>query len=151
MIAALMLMHQEAVRQARRESGVSPELVAELRQQAQQMKAQSDAVHRLDAEHPPFRLAIAYNVFQYDSDATLASAFFDLFSGNHDAESHWHWRFHKTVQVFRSPNNLCLEQELLRAANLTLVGDDVDEKDIPSAQKSSRCPSRNRMHVDGRR
>lgn len=109
LVAALMLMHQEAVQKA---------LADALAYQAQirALQAKIDAAAKLDAEHPPYRLAIVYNSYQKPSSET-------------------DWTFSRTVQVYRAPNDLCLENVLLRN-NLNVAWKPlVKAESIPTAAK----------------
>jgi hypothetical protein len=94
LVAALMLMHQEAVLKWAEEAKEYNRRIAAL-------EAKLDAIAKLDAEHPPFRLAIVYNSYQKSAESP-------------------DWIFSRTVQVFRSPNGLCMENILLRN-NLSLA------------------------------
>jgi hypothetical protein len=60
------------------------------------MQAKLDQRSRLDADHPPFRLAMVYNVYQAPAGARAD------------------WTFSRTVQLFRAANGLCLENVILR-------------------------------------
>ena len=109
LVAALMLMHQEAVQAAEAEE-------RRLNEQIDLRQARLDAIERLDADHPPFRLALVYNSFQRGA-------------GDKD------WTFSRTVQIFRAPNGLCLENVILRN-NLSLAWKPpVKTEVIPSAGK----------------
>jgi hypothetical protein len=121
LVAALMLMHQEAVQKAEADAqaykaemqsynGVSP-------QQVLQMQAKLDANAKLNTDHPPFRLAMVFNFYQ-----TLAGAPRD-------------WTFYRTVQVFRAPDDLCLNNIIFRNDNLSLAWKPpIKEEDIPTAE-----------------
>ena len=109
LVAALMLMHQEAIQEAE----------AEARRMAEQIRliqAKLDATAKLDASHAPYRLAIVYNSYQRPPGAT-------------------DWTFSRTVQVFRAPNGLCLENVILRS-NLSIAWKpSVKAANIPTAAK----------------
>jgi hypothetical protein len=108
LVAALMLMHQEAMARAKAEA-------LRLQEQIRILQAQLDAITKLDADQTPFRMALVYNSFQRPAGS--------------DAE----WRFTRTVQVFRSPTGLCLENVILRN-NLNLAWKpDVEAQAIPTA------------------
>jgi hypothetical protein len=108
LVAALMMMHQEAMQRAKAEQ-------QRLLEQIAQLQAQLDAIMKRDADHTPFRLAIVYNSFQRPADS--------------DGE----WRFTRTVQVFRAPDGNCLENVTLRN-NLNLAWKPpVDPQDVPTA------------------
>jgi len=110
LVAALMLMHMEAVRKAEEQARIFRKQIAEL-------QARLDEIARLDAEHPPFRLAIVYNSYQKVT------------------EEKGDWTFSRTVQIFRSPNGLCLYNIYLRN-NLSLAWmPPVKAESIPTPQK----------------
>jgi hypothetical protein len=94
LVAALMLMHQQAVLKWAEEARAYEHRI-------QVLQDKLDAIARLDAEHPPFRLALVYNSYQRSTDSP-------------------DWIFSRTVQVFRAPNGLCMENLLLRN-NLSLA------------------------------
>jgi hypothetical protein len=107
LVAALMLMHQEAIQEAE----------AEARRMAEQIRlvqAKLDATAKLDASHAPYRLALVYNSYQKPQGAE-------------------DWTFSRTVQVFRAPNGLCLTNVILQS-NLSLSWKkSVEAKNIPTA------------------
>jgi hypothetical protein len=108
LVAALMLMHQEAMQRAKAEA-------QRLSEQIRQLQAQLDAITKLDADHTPYRLAMVFNSFQRPAD------------------SEEEWRFTRTVQVYRAPNGLCLENVILRN-NLNLTWKpEVDPQAVPTA------------------
>jgi hypothetical protein len=107
LVAALMLIHQEAMQKAEAEARA-------FRLHIAQLQAQLDAIAALDAEHPPFRLAIVYNSFQRQLGES-------------------EWTFSRTVQVFRSPNGLCLDNVLLRSNLSTAWKPPVNIENVPTA------------------
>jgi hypothetical protein len=122
LVAALMLMHQEGVQAARREvqadtqaALAEAEALVAVRQELKVLQARTDAAAKRDAEHPPFRLAMVYNVYQAQP-----------FSND--------WTFSRTVQVFRSPDNRCLLNVILRNNFSMAWRPPVDPRDIPTAQ-----------------
>jgi hypothetical protein len=115
LVAALMLMHQEAVQKDRVEAQVDSLRVAQLAEQIRQIQAKLDARAKLDTDHPPFRLGIVYNVYQAPAGAQGG------------------WTFSRTVQLYRAANGLCLENVILRG-NLSLAWKPpVDADNIPTA------------------
>jgi hypothetical protein len=102
LVAALMLMHQEAIRSAKAETQTYNERVKEMSRQILEMQAKLDATAKLDAEHPPFRLAMVYNVYQKEAGPRMD------------------WTYSRTVQVFVAPPGLCLNNIILRN-NLSLA------------------------------
>ena len=78
LVAALMLMHQEAIQEAEAEA-------RRMAEQIKQVQAKLDATAKLDAAHAPYRLAIVYNSYQKPAGAE-------------------NWTFSRTVQIFRAPD-----------------------------------------------
>lgn len=108
LVAALMLIHQEAMARAREE-------MQRMAEEIRILQAQLDAIAKLDADHTPFRLAIVYNSYQKPAGSPAD------------------WRYSRTVQVFRSPDGLCLENVILRN-NLNLTWKSgVGAPEIPTA------------------
>jgi hypothetical protein len=119
LVAALMLMHQEAIQRDRVETQAETLRLEQLAQRIQQLKAKLDARAKLDADHPPFRLAIVYNVYQAPARAPTA------------------WTFSRTVQLYRASNGLCLENVILRG-NLSLAWKPpVEAANIPTADNQN--------------
>jgi hypothetical protein len=119
LVAALMLMHQEAVQRDRVDAQVDTQQVQQMSEQIQQMQAKLNARAKLDATHPPFRLAIVYNVYQAPAGAPTA------------------WTFSRTIQLYRASNDLCLENVILRG-NLSLAWKPpVDADNIPTADNQN--------------
>lgn len=111
LVAALMLMHQEAMQRAKAEQ-------LRLNAEIARLQAELDKIKPLDPNDIPFRLAIVFNSFQ------------------RAAGSDGEWRFTRTVQVLRSPNGNCLENVILRN-NLNLAWKPpVDEQEIPTTAQS---------------
>jgi hypothetical protein len=128
LVAALMLMHQDAVQkdqaEAQQMSGQIQRMSEQVQQMSGRMKQMSErsqtmqarlkSAAKLDADHPPFRLAIVYNSFQRAAGAR-------------------DWTFSRTVQIFRAPNDLCLSNVILRS-NLSLAWKPpVKAENIPTA------------------
>src|SRR5204863_2443041 len=78
LVAALMLMHQEAVQREKAEAQL-------ISQQIQQLRTKIDAAPKPKPEPPAFRLGIVFNIYQRPAGG--------------DAD----WTFSRTVRVFRSP------------------------------------------------
>ena len=108
LVAALMLMHQEAVQREKAETQL-------LSEQIRQMQAKLDAAPKLDPDHQAFRLGIVFNIYQRPAVA--------------DAD----WTFSRTVQIFRSPNGQCINNVILRSNLSTAWKPPVGEGDIPTA------------------
>ena len=110
LVAALMLIHQEAMARANAE-------IAQLREQIRVMEIELERLRKLD-KHTPFRLAIVYNSFQRP--------------GGSDQD----WRYTRTVQIYRSPNGNCLENVILRNNLNVAWKPPVEAEEIPSAGQS---------------
>jgi hypothetical protein len=83
-------------------------------QQIAELQAELAAIKKLDADHTPFRLALVYNSYQKPASEKV-------------------WTFSRTVQVFRSPDGLCLENIIFRN-NLNLAWKPtVKSETIPTA------------------
>jgi hypothetical protein len=118
LVAALMLMHQDTVQKANfdadavnaeaeklsEQTQMMSEQVQLTSDQVRQMQTKVKAAAKLDAEHPAFRLAIVYNSYQRP---------FRGAGGD--------WTYSRTVQVFRAPNGLCLNNVIMRNSNLSLA------------------------------
>jgi len=102
LVAALVLMQQEAVQNEQTETQAHAAKLRRISADAQDAKARLAAIARLDAEHPPFRLAIVFNSYQRPA-GTGAD-----------------WTYSRTVQVYRTPNGLCLNNVIMRN-NLSLA------------------------------
>jgi len=115
LVAALMLMHQEAVQKDRVERIPPP-------------PPKPAAPPPKPDTRPAYRLAIAFNIYQRPA-------------GNDDAE----WTFSRTVRVFRSPDGRCINTVMLRSNLSTAWRPPVGEEDIPTPaqqdvlQKSEAC------------
>jgi hypothetical protein len=96
LVAALMLMHQEAVQKDKVDAHAYTQQVQQMSEQIQQMQAKLKATAKLDADQPPFRLAMVYNVYQ--KEAGLRTE----------------WTYSRSVQVFVAPKGLCLNNVILR-------------------------------------
>ncbi len=88
LVAVLMLMHQQAVEKDKAQT-------QQIAQQLQQIQTKIDTTAKLDVDHPPYRLAIVYNIYEAPKG--------DLF-----------WSYSSTIQIFRAPNGLCLVNIMLR-------------------------------------
>jgi hypothetical protein len=106
LVAALMLMHQEAIQREKVETQL-------MSQRIRQMQAKLDAAPKRD-DRPAFRLGIVFNIYQRPAVA--------------DAE----WTFARTVRVFRSPNGFCINTVMLRSNLSTAWRPPVRDEDIPT-------------------
>jgi len=114
LVAALMLMHQEAVQRERVEAQLMSERIRLL--QASLHAAPKPEVDK----RPAFRLGIAFNIYQRPADI--------------DAD----WTFSRSVQIFRSPDGHCVSNVILRSNLNTSWKPPVDEADIPTAAQKER-------------
>jgi Na+-transporting methylmalonyl-CoA/oxaloacetate decarboxylase gamma subunit len=96
LVAALMLMHQEAVQRDKIDAQLYAKQVKQMSEQLQQMQDKLKAIIKLDADQPPFRLAMVYNVYQKEAGVQTA------------------WTYSRSVQVFVAPKGLCLNNIILR-------------------------------------
>lgn len=110
LVAALMLMHQEAVQKEQAE-------VQEMSEQIRQLQAKLDAVPK-PPDQPEFRLGIVFNIYQ------------------RAANSGANWTFSRTVRVFRAQTGVCINTVWIRS-NLNVAWmPPVADEDIPTpAQK----------------
>lgn len=107
LVAALMLMHQEAVQREKAETQLMSERI-------RQLQAKLDAAPRREDDRPAFRLGIVFNIYQRAAEP--------------DAD----WAFSRTVQVFRSPKGLCISNVILRSNLSTAWKPPVEPAGIPT-------------------
>jgi hypothetical protein len=109
LVAALMLMHQEAVQKEQHEVQVMSEQIREL-------QAKLDAVPKPipKPDQPEFRLGIVFNIYQRAANTGA------------------NWTYSRTVRVFRADTGVCINTVWMRS-NLS-VGwvPPVADEDIPS-------------------
>lgn len=105
LVAALMLMHQEAVQRERVEAQV-------MSQRIQDLQAKLAAAPKKD-DRPVFRLGMAFNIYQRQGRET-------------------DWTYSRTVRVFRSPQGLCINTVWLRSNLSTAWRPPVSDEDIPT-------------------
>ena len=108
LVAALMLMHQEAIQRQKTE-------VQALSERIQQVQAQRDAAPKQVPDQPAFRLGIVFNIYQ-------RAAVFD--GGG--------WTYSRTVRVFRSPDGLCINTVWMRSNLTTAWRPPTPSDDIPT-------------------
>jgi hypothetical protein len=108
LVAALMLMHQEAVQREQ----VETQTMAE---QLRQMQARLDAAPKPVPDQPAFRLGIVFNIYQRPA----------VFDGQG-------WTYSRTVRVFRSPNGLCINTVWMRSNLSTAWKPPTAPEDIPT-------------------
>lgn len=89
LVAALMLMHQEAVQKEQEE-------VQKLSEQIQELQAKLDAAPK-PPDQPEFRLGIVFNIYQ------------------RAANSGANWTFSRTVRVFRAQTGVCINTVWMRS------------------------------------
>jgi hypothetical protein len=123
LVAALMLMHQEAVQKEQAEVQMMKTEAERLSEQIRQMQAKLDAFPQPKPDQPEFRLGIVFNIYQ------------------RAAGSGANWTFSRTARVFRSPTGVCINTVWMRS-NLS-VGwmPPVADEDIPTAAQRDELRS----------
>jgi hypothetical protein len=116
LVAALMLMHQEAVQRQKVETQVVSERIS-------QMQAKLDAAPKPAPDLPAFRLGIVFNIYQRSADAGAG------------------WTYSRTVRVFRAPSGVCINTVWLRSNLSTAWMPPVEDADIPTAEQRDRFRS----------
>jgi hypothetical protein len=107
LVAALMLMHQEAVQREKAETQVMSE-------QIRQMQAKLDAAPKPQPDLPAFRLGIVFNIYQRGEETGLG------------------WTYSRTVRVFRSPGGFCINTVWMRSNLSTAWKPPTASDDIPT-------------------
>lgn len=116
LVAALMLMHQQAMAEARAEIARQAEIIEEQAEEIERLLAELERLRRLDLDHPPYRLAMVFNSYQRPEG--------DLSE----------WKFSRTVQVFRTDDGICIQNVILRN-NLNLGWKPaLTPEDIPTSE-----------------
>jgi hypothetical protein len=113
LVAALMLMHQEAIQREK----VETELLS---QKIRELQARLDAVPKPpppEPQTPAFRLGIVFNIYQRPAGA--------------DVE----WTYSRTVRVFRSPDGHCINTVLMRSNLSTTWRPPTPEEEIPTPEQ----------------
>jgi hypothetical protein len=111
LVAALMLMHQEAIQREKVETQL-------MSRQIREMQAKLDAVPKPAPPQPPaLRLGIVFNIYQRPAHA--------------DVE----WTFSRTVRIFRSPDGHCINTVMVRSNLSTAWRPPVGEEDIPTPEQ----------------
>jgi len=110
LVAALMLMHQEAVEREKVETQL-------MSQRIQELEAKLAAVPRPVPQPPAFRLGIVFNIYQ------------------RPARTDVDWTFSRTVRIFRSPDGHCINTVMVRSNLSTAWRPPVDEEDIPTPEQ----------------
>lgn len=108
LVAALMLMNQEAVQREQVETQTMSERI-------RQMQAKLDAAPKQQPDLPAFRLGIVFNIYQRSAD----------FDGGG-------WTYSRTVRVFRSPDGHCINTVWMRSNLSTAWKPPTDSEDIPT-------------------
>ncbi|HZZ31359.1 MAG TPA: hypothetical protein VFE10_05125 [Phenylobacterium sp.] len=108
LVAALMLMHQEAVQGEKTET----QMMAE---QIRQLQAKLDAVPKPVPDQPAFRLGIVFNIYQRPA----------VFDGSG-------WTYSRTVRVFRAPTGDCINTVWLRSNLSTAWMPPLESEKIPT-------------------
>ena len=108
LVAALMLMHQEAVQGEKAETQTMSE-------QIRQMQAKLDAAPKPVPDQPAFRLGIVFNIYQRPA----------VFDGSG-------WTYSRTVRVFRAPSGDCINTVWLRSNLSTAWMPPLESEKIPT-------------------
>jgi hypothetical protein len=111
LVAALMLMHQEAVQRERVETQIMSE-------QIRQMQAKLDAAPKPVPDQPAFRLGIVFNIYQRPA----------VFDGSG-------WTYSRTVRVFRSPTGDCINTVWMRSNLSTAWMPPLEAEKIPTPEQ----------------
>jgi hypothetical protein len=113
LVAALMLMHQEAIQMEQVEAEKMQTEAQMLSEQIRQLQAKLDAIPKPKPDQPEFRLGIVFNIYQRAPGAN--------------------WTFSRTVRVFRAPTGVCINTVWMRS-NLSVAWmPPVADEDIPTA------------------
>ncbi|HEX5263535.1 MAG TPA: hypothetical protein VFW13_08410 [Phenylobacterium sp.] len=108
LVAALMLMHQEAVQREKVETQLLSERI-------QQIQTKLDTVPKPTPDQPAFRLGIVFNIYQRPA----------VFDGSG-------WTYSRTVRVFRSPDGRCINTVWMRSNLSTAWKPPTAKEDIPT-------------------
>ena len=111
LVAALMLMNQEAVQREKAETQVMSE-------QIRQMQAKLDAAPKPVPDQPAFRLGIVFNIYQRPA----------VFDGQG-------WTYSRTVRVFRAPTGDCINTVWLRSNLTTAWMPPLESEKIPTPEQ----------------
>ena len=123
LVAALMLMHQEAVQTEQTEVQKMQTEAQKMSEQIRELQAKLDAVPKRRPDHPEFRLGIIFNIFQRPTGTGQ------------------NWTYSRTVRVFRAPSGVCINTVWMRS-NLS-VGwmPPVADEDIPTPEQKDELRS----------
>jgi hypothetical protein len=118
LVAALVLMHQEAVQTQQTEVETMKVEAEKMTEQIEQLQAKLDAVPKPKRDQPEFRLGVVFNIYQ------------------RPAASGANWTYSRTVRVFRASTGVCINTVWMRS-NLSVAWmPPVADEDIPTpAQK----------------
>jgi hypothetical protein len=111
LVAALMLMNQEAVQREQVETQIMSE-------QIRQLQAKLDAAPKPAPDQPAFRLGIVFNIYQRPA----------AFDGSG-------WTYSRTVRVFRSPTGDCINTVWLRSNLSTAWMPPLESEKIPTSEQ----------------
>jgi hypothetical protein len=111
LVAALMLMQQEAVQREQVETQTMSE-------QIRQMQAKLDAAPKPVPDQPAFRLGIVFNIYQRPA----------VFDGQG-------WTYSRTVRVFRAPTGDCINTVWLRSNLSTAWMPPLEAEKIPTSEQ----------------
>jgi hypothetical protein len=111
LVAALMLMHQEAVQREKVETQI-------LSEQIRQMQAKLDVAPKRPPDQPAFRLGVVFNIYQRPA----------VFDGQG-------WTYSRTVRVFRAPTGDCINTVWLRSNLSTAWMPPLEAEKIPTPEQ----------------
>ena len=111
LVAALMLMQQEAVQREQAETQTMSE-------QIRQLQAKLDAAPKPVPDQPAFRLGIVFNIYQRPA----------VFDGQG-------WTYSRTVRVFRAPTGDCINTVWLRSNLSSAWMPPLESEKIPTPEQ----------------
>lgn len=114
LVAALMLMHQEAIRKEQEESARMQAEIQRMTEEVRQLQAKLDAAPKPKPDRNDFRLGMIFNIYQRATDSGA------------------NWTYSRTVRVFRAPTGVCINTVWMRS-NLSVAWmAPTAEEDIPT-------------------
>jgi hypothetical protein len=111
LVAALMLMNQEAIQREKVETQIMSE-------QIRQLQAKLDAAPKRVPDLPAFRLGIVFNIYQRPA----------VFDGQG-------WTYSRTVRVFRAPTGDCINTVWMRSNLSTAWMPPLESERIPTPEQ----------------
>jgi hypothetical protein len=111
LVAALMLMNEEAIQREKLETQIMSE-------QIRQLQAKLDAAPKTPPDQQAFRLGIVFNIYQRPA----------VFDGQG-------WTYSRTVRVFRAPSGDCINTVWLRSNLSTAWMPPLESEKIPTPEQ----------------